>query len=202
MNILSANWGEPEMKDDNKPSKAAPATWQVDIHKKLTEHGFSDAATQAMIEFDSLGFIWNHALIKGELPKKVISALELDIDLSHFHCLTAILRIQSGIGRETATQATIGLLAEELNIDPSRASRVASDLVTRGYLKREAAQEDGRKSVVVLTPSAEAVFSKFRDMKWAKFIGVFSNWKDDDISTFAKLFGQYIGDMQRVSSGE
>lgn len=186
------------MNDDAKPVSGIPAAWQADIPEKLTDHGFSPQAAAAMIEFDNLSFIWNHALIKGEFPKQVIAALGLDLDLTQFHCLTAIVRIQNAIGRPKPSAATIGLLAEELNIDPSRASRITTDLVTRGYLRREAAQDDGRKSIVVLTPQADAVFTKFKDVKWQNYISVFAGWEAEDITTFVRLFGRFCADKQRL----
>ncbi|MBL4813601.1 MAG: MarR family transcriptional regulator [Rhodobacteraceae bacterium] len=184
------------MSDDANSVSGIPAAWQTDIPEKLTDRGFSTQVAAAMIEFDNLSFIWNHALIKGALHKQVIAALGLDLDLTQFHCLTAIVRIENAIGRAHASAATIGLLAEELNIDPSRASRITSELVTRGYLKREAAQDDGRKSIVVLTPQADAVFTKFKDVKWENYIEVFSGWDAEDITTFVRLFGRYCRDKQ------
>lgn len=170
------------------------------IPKQLIKHGFPQDVAKAMVEFDAASFVLKHALMKGELPKQVFATLGLDLELQHFHCLTAIWRIQSGLGRSSAAQATIGLLAEELNIDPSRASRVTSDLVTKGYLLREAAQDDGRKSVMVFTPKAQTVFAKFKDIKWSKYIDVFSQWDHDDILTFSRLFNRYCTDWQDTNS--
>lgn len=169
------------------------------VPEQLVEHGFPQDVAEAMVAFDAASFVLKHALMKGDLPKQVIASLGLDLELQHFHCLTAIWRIQSGLGRRSAAQATIGLLAEELNIDPSRASRVTTDLVTKGYLRREAAQDDGRKSVMVFTPSAHSVFAKFKDIKWSKYIDVFSQWEHDDILTFSRLFNRYCTDWQETN---
>lgn len=170
------------------------------VPEQLVEHGFPQDVAEAMVAFDAASFVLKHALMKGDLPKQVIASLGLDLELRHFHCLTAIWRIQSGLGRSSAAQATIGLLAEELNIDPSRASRVTTDLVTKGYLRREAAQDDGRKSVMVFTPKAQTVFAKFKDIKWSKYIDVFSQWEHDDILTFSRLFNRYCTDWQHTNS--
>lgn len=170
------------------------------VPEQLVEHGFPQDVAEAMVAFDAASFVLKHALMKGDLPKQVIASLGLDLELQHFHCLTAIWRIQSGLGRRSAAQATIGLLAEELNIDPSRASRVTTDLVTKGYLRREAAQDDGRKSVMVFTPSAHSVFAKFKDIKWSKYIDVFSQWEHDDILTFSRLFNRYCTDWQETNT--
>ncbi len=137
-------------------------------------------------------------MMKGDIPSQLVAEIGSDLDLTQFRFLTAILRIEEGIGRDTQEAATIGLVAEELNVDPSRASRLAADLIARGYLRREAAQDDGRKSIVVLTDHAEDVFAKFRELKWAKFLSILSDWDEAEIGEFARLFEKYFASAERV----
>jgi DNA-binding MarR family transcriptional regulator len=92
----------------------------------------------------------------------------------------------------------VGLLAEELDIDPSRASRIASDLIARGYVRREAAQDDGRKSILVLTDAAWAVLGQMREQKWSKMSALFEGWSEDEILAFSRLFLRYIDGIARV----
>ena len=89
-----------------------------------------------------------------------------------------------------------------MNIDPSRASRVASDLIAKGLVRREAAQDDGRKSILVLTDAAVALFRSYKELKWAKVIEVYRDWNAEDIATFSRLLGRYVGDMRRVLHGQ
>ena len=129
----------------------------------------------------------------------MISELGVDLDLTQFRFLTAITRIQYGIGRETPEAATIGLVAEELNVDPSRASRLAAELISQGYLRREAAQDDGRKSIVELTDHAEEIFLRFRELKWTKFLSLLSDWEEAEIAEFARLFEKYFASANSES---
>lgn len=175
-----------------------PPRFQEGIRERLIAAGVAPEAAEALLAFDSGVFFWKRMAMKAEVPGRLIEELGLDLELSQFSSLTAITRIQNGIGRNAAQPATIGLLAEEMNIDPSRASRIATDLIARGYLRREAAQDDGRKSILVLTDKAVSAFQAFRDLKWDKMLQVFSAWSDADIITFSGLFTRYCEDLRQV----
>jgi len=58
---------------------------------------------------------------------------------------------------EADGQATIGSVAEQLSVDPSAASRVVSELISRGFVERLASQRDGRRTVLRLTPDGVAL---------------------------------------------
>lgn len=168
------------------------------IRERLLAAGHGAAGAEAMLALDSAMFQWMRLAVKGEVRARLIAELGLDLELAQFDALTAIIRIETGIGRATEP-ATIGLLAEEMAIDPSRASRIASDLIARGYLRREAVQEDGRKSVLRLTDKADAAFRAFRDRKWDKLETVFSDWSENDLIRFAELFGRYCAAIRDVT---
>jgi DNA-binding MarR family transcriptional regulator len=151
-----------------------------------------------MVDFDTAAFVWHRLAARGEMPRKLLAEMGQALEISQFHSLTAVLRIQSGKGHCPAQPATIGLLAAEMNIDPSRASRIASDLITAGLLRREAAQDDGRKSVLALTDRAETIFSTFRDLRFDKVMQVFDGWTDAEIIQFSALFTRYTDRLREV----
>jgi DNA-binding MarR family transcriptional regulator len=177
---------------DPHSKPALPRNFQAKIPELLEGAGYSASASQALLDLDSAIFQWKSAMMKGDVPARMIAELGVDLDLTQFRFLTAITRIQDGVGRDAPVAATIGLVAEELNVDPSRASRLASDLIKRGYLRRKAAQEDGRKSIVVLTDHAEEVFTRFRALKWTKFLSILADWEVTEIAEFARLFEKYF----------
>ncbi|WP_210530299.1 MarR family winged helix-turn-helix transcriptional regulator [Rubellimicrobium arenae] len=164
--------------------------------------GRSPEAAEALVQLDRALFLWHRRLLKGEIQGRLLAELGLDLELTQFHGLTAITRIQNGIGRDRGEPATIGLLAEEMNLDPSRASRIAADLIARGYVTRAAAQDDGRKSVLLLTDRAHEVLARFRELKWAKLMDIFADWSDEDVAIFSRLFGRYADGLGRVHRGE
>ncbi|SHJ12811.1 MarR family winged helix-turn-helix transcriptional regulator [Wenxinia saemankumensis] len=129
---------------------------------------------------------------RGEVPRRLIAELGLDLDLAQFHVLMSVKRLNLGIGRDGPCEATVGLLAEEMEIDPSRASRIAADLIGRGYLRREAAQDDGRKSVLVLTPRALDELRGFREARWGRLMKGMEGWTAEEVESFARLFPRFV----------
>lgn len=179
-----------------------PKKFHDNVPELLADAGFGADMIDALLDLDGTMFLWHRASSKGEVPTRLLAELGSNVEVGQFYAMTAIVRIQEGIGRDIAEPATIGLLAEEMNIDPSRASRVASDLIAKGLVRREAAQDDGRKSILVLTDAAVALFRSYKELKWAKVIEVYKDWSANDIAAFSRLLGQYVGDMRRVLHGQ
>lgn len=186
----------------NTAPPVAPAAFGLKVHDGLRPHvlakGHSEAAADAMVDFDAAAFVFHRLAARGDMPRKLLAEMGQTLEILQFQSLAAILRIQSGKGQRPAQPATIGLLAEELHLDPSRASRIAADLIAAGYLRREAAQDDGRKSVLVLTDRAEDLFCSFRDLRFDKVMQVFNGWSDAEIIQFAALFSRYCARMKEV----
>jgi DNA-binding MarR family transcriptional regulator len=124
-----------------------------------------------------------------------------DLEPALFQGLTAIVRIEAGVGRPAPELPTVGMVAEEMSIDPSRASRIASTLIGRGYVAREAAQQDGRISVLRLTDKGRAALRELRDRKWVRLMKVFSGWTEEDIACFSRLFGRYACEVTAADEG-
>lgn len=171
------------------------------VGQTLSDAGYSEASVGALIDLDGEMFRMMRSMVKGELPAQLMAELGSGLELAQFQALTAITRIQGGIGRSEQQEATIGLVAEEMNVDPSRASRIVADLIAAGHVRRDVSQSDGRKAVLTLTETATAMFAAFRDLKWAKFMQVFADWSEDEILAFSSLFLRYNEGMRRVYPG-
>ncbi|WP_281843430.1 MarR family winged helix-turn-helix transcriptional regulator [Sinisalibacter aestuarii] len=172
--------------------------FHADLPDRLEAAGFAPAVVEALLGLDAEMFVWHRRAAKGELVGLLLSEMDLGLELSQFFALMAINRIEHGIARAQAEPATVGLLAEEMAIDPSRASRIASGLIAEGWLRRDVAQGDGRKSILVITDKARDAFSQFRDAKWDKLLTVFADWSAEDIQSFSRLFTRYSNGMARV----
>lgn len=167
-----------------------------EVTKDLQASGYSAAVIEALLDFDAGMFKMMRRMVKGELPAQLMAELGIGLEMAQFQALTAVMRIQSGMGRDAPAEATIGLVAEELKVDPSRASRVVGDLIAKGYLIRAVSQSDGRKTVLHTTDSTQALFSQFRRLKWQKAMQVFATWSEEDILNFSRLFVRYNADMR------
>ncbi|NBZ87094.1 MarR family winged helix-turn-helix transcriptional regulator [Stagnihabitans tardus] len=170
------------------------------IRSVLTEAGYGEAAVQALLALDADHFHYVRRVMKGDVPQSLMDELGAGLEATQFHALSAILRIRFGYGREAA-EATVGLLAEEMSLDPSRASRIASDLVERGLLLRAVSQADGRRSVLEPTEAAFALLDGFLKAKWRRTMRLFSTWSEEDILTFSRLFGRYTEGMRAEYPG-
>jgi len=174
--------------------------YHAGLSEGLAAAGHSETTIEALLTLDTEMFVWHRRMMKGELAGRLIAEMGLDLELSQFYALTAISRIQHGVARAKPEPATVGLLADEMDIDPSRASRIASGLIADGWVRREVAQDDGRKSILVLTEEAWSVFGRFRDLKWQKLLKIFDDWEEADIEAFSRLFRRYSEAMARVYS--
>ena len=187
-------WQIPAMKKVWKPGDPVPNIHD-DVPGLLKADGFCADAVSALLDFDTANFQHYRMVVKGEVVSAVIDAFDMDLELTEFHTLTAILRIRAGVGRP-AGEATIGLVAEELAVDPSRASRLVSDLVAKGLIRREAAQDDGRKSVLTPTDEGMRILKIFKQEKWNLLARVFKDWKAEDIAAYARSVRAYSEGMQ------
>jgi DNA-binding MarR family transcriptional regulator len=109
------------------------------------------------------------------------------LELSHLDVLDAVRRAQP------AGEVTVGMIAEMLRIDPSRASRVVADMVGRNVLRREASQADARRIVVVMTEVGQDLLAEIVAQKLAIISEIVSDWPQEDVDRFATLFERFIG---------
>jgi DNA-binding MarR family transcriptional regulator len=112
------------------------------------------------------------------------------LELSHLDVLDAVRRA------ETAGEATVGAIADILRIDPSRASRIVAEMVSRGVLRRKASQADARRIVVVLTALGQRLVSEIHAQKLSVVEGIVADWPADDIEAFARLFDRFVGGFE------
>ena len=166
------------------------------IKATLEAAGFSEDIAIALLSLDADHFMYVRRVMKGDVPQNLMAELNAGVEATQFHALSAIMRIRNGYGRPAPQEVTVGLLAEDLNLDPSRASRIAADLVERGLVARGVSQEDGRRSVLLPTEAAGVLLQAFLMAKWQRTIRLFATWDEADIVTFSALFGRFVDGMR------
>ena len=92
---------------------------------------------------------------------------------------------------EADGEMTVGALAEQLAVDPSVASRMVSDCVSGGYLERAASQQDGRRTVLRITPEGVALRDRFRSQQRQAFEHITRDWPEHERLEFARLLLKY-----------
>ena len=171
------------------------------VSELLSGHGLGDDAVKALMSFETTMFHFHRRMVKGELAAVILRHLGLEIETAQFQCLMAVGRITLGIGGHEPRPATVGMVAEELAIDPSRASRLVADLVGRDLAVRVAAQDDGRKSPIELSKAGLKILGSVRDARWQMLAQIFGEWSEKDIRVFANLFDRYLEDSDRFLQG-
>ncbi|AVW91543.1 MarR family transcriptional regulator [Celeribacter baekdonensis] len=170
------------------------------IPQFLEGKGFSPEASEALLELDMALFQWRRMAEKGEFKGKVLEGVTETLEPALLQGLLSIAQLSAGIGRPDPVQPTIGMVAEVMAVDPSRASRIVSELVSRGFVERRAAQEDARRSVLAVTPKSRKFLGEFTLSKWRILSEVFAGWEGEDIATFSRLFARYVSGILAVVS--
>lgn len=92
-------------------------------------------------------------------------------------------------------EVTVGMVAEILGVDPSVASRMVSDNIKAGYLLRAASQQDGRRTVLELSPEGVALMERFRKHQRDAYDYITAEWSDQERLEFARLMLKYVDSL-------
>lgn len=111
------------------------------------------------------------------------------MEISHLDVLGLVRRLS---GKQ---EVTIGAVAEQMRIDHSRASRIVAELVRRGEVRREASQEDARRTIVTLTAEGRALLEQMHDVKHELLSQALADWPEEDVATFARLYDRFMRTM-------
>ena len=170
-------------------TKSPPAfcAMPADEHRRLLlDFGMTpDAAEAAMVIDAHMGHI-RRSMARRELGRMALRDLQLPVDLAD---LDIISSIESGPGPDG--EITVGLIAERLSIDPSRASRIVADAVDKGVIRRVASQSDARRIGLELTDLGREYTQAIRQYKWNAFAEALGAWPEEDLVTFARLFQKF-----------
>ncbi len=119
------------------------------------------------------------------------------LELSHLDVIEAVRRIS-----ETG-EVTVGAVADMMHVDPSRSSRLISELVQGEFLVRSVSQADARRAVVELTEKARAYFREAQSVKRDIIESIVADWSPEDIAHFGRLYLKFVDEFeQRAKSSE
>ena len=150
------------------------------------QSGLSTNAAEAVATIDAVMHKVRRSIQRREFGRQVMAQMDPSLDVSHLDAISAIAHK----GEEIA-EVTVGLVAERLGIDPSRASRVTSDLVERGYALRVASQQDARRICLELTEKGANFVEAIRRNKVQLFTRALAQWNEHELMVFAALFERF-----------
>ena len=93
---------------------------------------------------------------------------------------------------------TVNGVAGALGIDQPRASRLVAQAVDAGLVRRGADPEDGRRSVIALTPRGARVLADGHRTRRGAIEAALAGWSGEDRETFARLLRAYVAGWERA----
>ncbi|WP_327092097.1 MarR family winged helix-turn-helix transcriptional regulator [Nonomuraea sp. NBC_01738] len=111
---------------------------------------------------------------------------------------TLVLNIVMEHSRNLGQEVTVGMVAEVLGTDPSVASRMVGDNIKAGYLIRAASQQDGRRTVLNLSPEGEELMARFRRHQRDAYEFITAEWSEQDRLEFARLMLKYVDSLAHL----
>lgn len=173
-----------------QPFPDLPVVCQTRGDREMVElaeqSGLSPNAAEAVATIDAVMHKVRRSIQRRDFGRKVMAQLDPSLDVSHLDAISAIAHK----GEEIA-EVTVGLVAERLSIDPSRASRVTADLVERGYAMRVASQQDARRICLELTEKGDNFVEAVRRNKVQLFTRALAQWNEHELMVFAALFERF-----------
>jgi DNA-binding MarR family transcriptional regulator len=92
-------------------------------------------------------------------------------------------------------EVTVGLVAERLGLDPSRASRLVAEAVDRHLVDRLASTLDGRRIRLELTDQGQQVFARVQAVRRNYVAERLADWSAHERRTFARLLHRFTADQ-------
>jgi DNA-binding MarR family transcriptional regulator len=128
------------------------------------------------------------------IGRLAINRIGAGLELSHLDLLSLVRRLSRN------QEVTVGALAEQMRLDHSRVSRVVADLVKRGVIRREASQEDARRTLVALTDEGMAWLDRMNEVKHEVIGQILSDWSPDDLEIFGSLYERFVDGFETYAA--
>jgi len=154
--------------------------------------GLSEAAAKAVAAIDAVMIKVRRSIQRRDFGRLILARIDPSLEVSHLDAIIAIAH-NPVVGNAPQEEVTVGIIAERLGIDPSRASRISADIVERGYAFRVASQLDARRICLKLTATGERFVTSVRQTKWRIFAGSLAQWDEQELVTFATLLERFAG---------
>jgi DNA-binding MarR family transcriptional regulator len=97
-------------------------------------------------------------------------------------------------GALTVTEA-----AAALGVDQPRASRLTAQAMDADLLRRAADQADGRRSLLILTPSGRDALDRIQAFRQHVIAEATTDWSTEDRATLARLLTRFVDDFTAIA---
>ena len=165
----------------------------------LAGFGVDRDVVQHALELDAILQAWRRRTQKRELGHMALQELGLPLDLPKLDVMIAIWAPSNEFGATGEEETMVATIAARLGIDPSRASRLVSELISDGYAARAVSQQDARRTIVTLTDKGNAVVEAVRTIKYLVLGSFLSDWTEEEMSTLTPLLARLTQWVDEVS---
>lgn len=166
-----------------------PLSTETEMNAVLLEAGLDAKTAEAVMEIDALMQKWRRRAQKRELGQRALVHLKIELDLAQLDVLFAIAGpTEPG---EVQGETMVATVAERVNIDPSRASRLVSEMVDHGYARRAVSQADARRTIIELTERGRTVVEAVRAYKFMVMGDFLGEWSAEDLAAFVPLLKRF-----------
>lgn len=181
-----------------------PVNTRNELDALLLQAGIDAETADAVTTIDALLQKWRRRAMKRELGHRALVDLGIELDLVQFDVLVAIEGPSSALGDdgEAKGEVMVATVAERVNIDPSRASRLVGDLVDTGYARRAVSQADARRTIIELTELGQSVVAAVRSYKFLIMGDFLGEWDKSELAAFVpmlKRFGTWMDGIDTVA---
>ena len=152
--------------------------------------GIAGDVTQHALELDAILQAWRRRVQKRELGHMALTELDLPIDVPKLDVMIAIWAPSNEFGATGKEETMVATIAARLGIDPSRASRLVTELIAEGYAARAVSQQDARRTIVTLTEKGTAVVNAVRTIKYLVLGSFLSDWTEEEMTTLTPLLAR------------
>ncbi len=98
---------------------------------------------------------------------------------------------------ESGSPVTVSVVADVLQLDQPRASRLVAAAVEAGLVRREADQADGRRSLLVRTRAGRTASEEMHKFRRTRFAKAMSGWTAAEREIFADLLTRFVESVGR-----
>lgn len=162
-----------------------------DLKRQLTQAGIGDDLTQSALELDAIMQHWRRRVVKRELGQRALADLGLELDLALLDVLMVVWAPANEFGEDPDGDIMVATVAARLGIDPSRASRLTSELIRLGLVRRSVSQADARRAILELTDEGARIVQAVRRYKFLILGNFLKGWTDEELAAFIPLLERF-----------
>jgi DNA-binding MarR family transcriptional regulator len=93
---------------------------------------------------------------------------------------------------QAAEDCTVASVRAALSVDQPRASRLVAKAVEDGFVRREADQQDGRRTLLRMTAAGHKAAARMHEVRRHRFAAAMTGWSAREQETFAKLLSRFV----------